>query len=175
MQKSFDADQKYRETMSKISLLEADEIRNDCEIKLEKLRFRRSETIENLNRMSSAIDDNISKRMKYLLRYIFPEFIAMIPICFLGLIYSITQILILNYRGSGDLVGIFRYLVLVFVATILTLGCLAILVKNAYIKSDYIKMVRSLGSEVKIIDAEIELVNKLFFEQSFSPLGESYE
>lgn len=101
MQKSFDADQKYRETMSKISLLEADEIRNDCEIKLEKLRFRRSETIENLNRMSSAIDDNISKRMKCLLRYIFPEFIAMIPICFLGLIYSITQILILNYREVG--------------------------------------------------------------------------
>ncbi|WP_429960887.1 hypothetical protein [Enterococcus sp. AZ012] len=175
MQKSFDADQKYRETMSKISLLEADEIRNDCEIKLEKLRFRRSETIENLNRMSSAIDDNISKRMKCLLRYIFPEFIAMIPICFLGLIYSITQILILNYRGSGDLVGIFRYLVLAFVATIFTLGCLAILVKNAYIKSDYIKMVRSLGSEVKIIDAEIELVNKLFFEQSISSLGETYE
>lgn len=175
MQKSFDADQKYRETMSKISLLEADEIRNDCEIKLEKLRFRRSETIENLNRMSSAIDDNISKRMKCLLLYIFPEFFAMIPICFLGLIYSITQILPLNFRGSGDLVGFFRYFVLAFVATIFTLGCLAILVKNAYIKSDYIKMVRSLGSEVKIIDAEIELVNKLFFEQSFSSLGESYE
>lgn len=175
MQKSFDADQKYRETMSKISLLEADEIRNDCEIKLEKLRVRRSETIEILNRMSSAIDDNISKRMKWLLLYIFPEFFAMIPICFLGLIYSITQILTLNYRGSGDLVGIFRYFVLAFVATIFTLGCLAILVKNAYIKSDYIKMVRSLGSEVKIIDAEIEVVNKLFSEQSFSPLGESYE
>lgn len=37
MQKSFDADQKYRETMSKISRLEADEIRNDCEIKLKNL------------------------------------------------------------------------------------------------------------------------------------------
>jgi len=175
MQKSFDADQKYRETMSKISLLEADEIRNDCESKLEKLRFRRSETIEIVNRMSSAIDDSISKRMKCLLRYIFPEFIVMIPISFVCLIYCTPQILILNYTASGDFEGINRYSILVFFAAICLIGCLLVLVKNAYIKSEYIKIIQELGIEVGRIDSEIEEVNRLFSEQSFSYLGESHE
>ncbi|EPH91057.1 hypothetical protein D922_02775 [Enterococcus faecalis 06-MB-DW-09] len=175
MQKSFESDQKFRETMSKISLLEADEIRNDCEIKLKNLRCRRSEIIEIVNRTSSAIDGDISKRLKCLLLYIFPEFIALIPISFICLIYCIPQILILTYKASGDLGGIYRHSILAFFATICILGCLATLVKNAYIKLAYIKIIRDLGSEVELIDMEIEEVNKLFSEQSFSSLGESYE
>lgn len=175
MQKSFDADQKYRETMSKISRLEADEIRNDCEIKLKNLRFKRLKTIEIMNRMSSAIDDNISKRIKCLIRYIFPEFIAMIPISIICLIYCITQILILIYTESGDLGGIYRYSIIIFFTAICLIGCLVVLLKNAYIKSEYIKIIRELGMEVGIIDSEIEEVNRLFSEQSFSCLGESHE